>query len=41
MIIPFIALVVIIIVVVLFFVLAGKKKAEGQDLGEHGAPRNQ
>jgi hypothetical protein len=36
MIIPFIALVVIIIGVILFFVLAGKKKSEGTDLGEHG-----
>jgi len=36
MIIPFIAFIVILVVVVLFMVLAGKKKSEGTDLGEHG-----
>jgi len=36
MIVPFIFLIIVVIGVILFFVLAGKKKAEGQDLGEHG-----
>jgi hypothetical protein len=36
MIVPFVALIAIVIAVILFFVLAGKKKSEGQDLGEHG-----
>lgn len=36
MFIPFIFLIIVVIGVILFFVLAGKKKAEGQDLGEHG-----
>ncbi len=35
MIIPLIFLVIVIIGVILFFVLAGKKKAQGEDLGEH------
>lgn len=36
MFIPLLAFIVIIIGVILFFVLAGKKKSEGEDLGEHG-----
>jgi hypothetical protein len=36
MIIPFIALIFVIIAVILFFVLGGKKKSQGQDLGEPG-----
>jgi hypothetical protein len=35
MVVPFIALIAILVVVVLFFVLAGKRKSEGSDLGEH------
>jgi hypothetical protein len=34
MIIPFIALIAIIVAVVFFLKLAGKKKTQGQDLGE-------
>jgi len=34
MVVPFIALIVILIVLVLFFVLAGKKKSQGEDLGD-------
>jgi hypothetical protein len=36
MVIPFIALIAIIVGVVYFLVKAGKKKSEGQDLGEPG-----
>jgi uncharacterized membrane protein len=36
MIVPFIAFIAVVLLVVLFFVLVGKKKAKGQDLGEHG-----
>jgi hypothetical protein len=36
MVVPFIAMIAILVVVVLFFVLAGKRKNEGTDLGEHG-----
>ncbi len=36
MVVPFIALIVIIVGVILFFVFAGKKKSEGQDLGDPG-----
>ena len=36
MIIPFIALVMILVIIVLFMVLAGKKRKQGSDLGEHG-----
>jgi hypothetical protein len=35
MIIPFIVLVVVVGFLLYFFVFAGKKKAEGKDLGEH------
>lgn len=35
MFIPLIALILVIIGVILFFVLAGKKKAHGDDLGDH------
>jgi hypothetical protein len=34
MFVPFIFLILVIIGVILFFVLAGKKKAQGEDLGE-------
>ena len=34
MVVPFIAMIIILIVVVLFFVLAGKKKSQGEDLGD-------
>jgi uncharacterized membrane protein len=37
MVVPFVAMIVILIVVVLFFVLAGKKKSQGQDLGDPNA----
>jgi hypothetical protein len=37
MVVPFVAMLVILIVVVLFFVLAGKKKSQGQDLGDPNA----
>ena len=37
MVVPFIALVAVIIAVILFFVLAGKKKSQGQDLGDPNA----
>ena len=36
MVVPFVFLIIVIIGVILFFVLAGKKKAKGEDLGEHG-----
>lgn len=36
MIIPFIFMLVVVIGVILFLVQAGKKKAKGEDLGEHG-----
>lgn len=36
MFVPIIALIVVIIGVILFFTLAGKKKAEGEDLGDAG-----
>ena len=36
MFIPLIFFGIILICLILFFVLAGKKKAEGTDLGEHG-----
>ena len=36
MIIPFVALVMILVIIVLFMVLAGKKKKQGTELGEHG-----
>lgn len=36
MVVPFIALIVIIIGLVLFFVLAGKKKSQGENLGDQG-----
>jgi len=34
MVVPFVALIAVIIVVILFFVLAGKKKGQGEDLGD-------
>jgi len=37
MVVPFVAMIVILVVVVLFFVLAGKKKSQGQDLGDPNA----
>jgi uncharacterized integral membrane protein len=37
MVVPFVARIVVLIVVVLFFVLAGKKKSQGQDLGDPNA----
>lgn len=40
MIIPFIALIVILTGIVLFMVLAGKKKVEGEDLGDSHAGAN-
>jgi len=36
MVVPFIALIIVIVAVVYFLVKAGKKKAEGKDLGEPG-----
>lgn len=36
MVVPFIALIVVIIVVIYFLAKAGKKKAEGKNLGEPG-----
>jgi hypothetical protein len=36
MVVPFIALLAIIILVIYFLAKAGKKKAEGRDLGETG-----
>jgi hypothetical protein len=37
MFIPLAFFLLVIVGVVLFFVLAGKKKAEGEDLGDHAA----
>jgi hypothetical protein len=34
MILPFIALVAVLIFLILFFVFAGKKKSQGEDLGD-------
>jgi hypothetical protein len=34
MVVPFVALIAVIIVVILFFLLAGKKKSQGEDLGD-------
>jgi hypothetical protein len=39
MVVPFIALLAIIILVVMFLSKAGKKKAEGSDMGEHSVRR--
>jgi hypothetical protein len=37
MVIPFIAVIAVIIAIVLFAIFSGKKKAEGEDLGDPGA----
>jgi len=36
MFVPLIFFVFVVIGVILFFALAGKKKSQGEDLGEHG-----
>lgn len=41
MFITLIALIVIIVVVIMFLRLAGKKKAQGDDLGDTGKMRNE
>lgn len=41
MIIPFIALIAVVVLVIMVLRLAGKKKAQGDDLGDTGRMRNE